>query len=230
MTDRDPADVGVIVATPGTVGGKPRLAGSRITTACLYGWHTAGESVERIIEAYPHLDRADVLAAVAFEQGRRWKRGGASMPEQPDYLTDRDPADEKGGAVTDSSVQGNTCYLAPGTADPNKSTQRASRVSSQATTARLPLTAAELATIRDGWEHEVRLSGGAFGVTAMVGGLLATIDAQAERVRALEAHVRALEEAGEALAFAVEDEWGGGDMVEAWRALTATGEGRDDAG
>lgn len=74
MSDRDPAEAGVIVATPGVVSGKPRLAGTRIYTACLYGWHKAGYDVVTIIEAYPHLTREDVLACIAFELGRRYER------------------------------------------------------------------------------------------------------------------------------------------------------------
>ncbi len=44
----------------------------------------------------------------------------------------------------------------------------------------VPLTAAEIARIREGYAHEVRLSGRALGVTAVIGDLLATIDALIE--------------------------------------------------
>lgn len=74
MSDRDPAEAGVIVATPGVVSGKPRLAGTRIYTTSIWSFHRAGYDVAGIIEAYPHLTRADVLAAVAFELGRRYER------------------------------------------------------------------------------------------------------------------------------------------------------------
>lgn len=74
MSDRDPAEAGVIVATPGVVGGRPRLAGTRITTDCCWSFYKAGYSVDQTLDAYPHLDRADVLAAVAFELGRRYER------------------------------------------------------------------------------------------------------------------------------------------------------------
>lgn len=76
MSDRDPNEAGVIVATPGVVSGKPRLAGTRIYTMCCYGPYRDGYTVEQIIDMYSHSDltRADVMACVAFELGRRYER------------------------------------------------------------------------------------------------------------------------------------------------------------
>jgi uncharacterized protein (DUF433 family) len=62
-----PVDIGSLIScTPGTVGGKPRLAGTRISVHFLAGLHAAGMSPEEIVEQYPHLDLARVHAGLAF--------------------------------------------------------------------------------------------------------------------------------------------------------------------
>jgi len=56
-----------IVMTPGTCGGKPRIAGTRIKVqhvAVMY--EGMGQSIDEIIEAYPHLNLADVHAALTY--------------------------------------------------------------------------------------------------------------------------------------------------------------------
>ena len=55
-----------IVATPNVMGGKPRIAGRRISVQNIVVWHNEfGYSVETIAEDY-HLDLADVYAALAY--------------------------------------------------------------------------------------------------------------------------------------------------------------------
>jgi uncharacterized protein (DUF433 family) len=55
-----------IVATPGTCGGKPRIAGRRITVANVAIWHEQmGWSVEEIAAEFD-LALADVHAALAY--------------------------------------------------------------------------------------------------------------------------------------------------------------------
>ena len=56
----------IIVATPGTVGGRPRIKGTRITVEFVLDLMSEGWSVERILEAYPHLTEAGVRAALAY--------------------------------------------------------------------------------------------------------------------------------------------------------------------
>jgi len=58
---------GVIVSTPGTCGGKPRIDGTRICVQDIYYWHEIdGDSVEEIMEEYPHLSRAGIHAALSY--------------------------------------------------------------------------------------------------------------------------------------------------------------------
>jgi uncharacterized protein (DUF433 family) len=55
-----------IVATPGTSGGKPRIAGRRITVQNIAIWHERmGMSVDQICDAYD-LQPAEVYAALAY--------------------------------------------------------------------------------------------------------------------------------------------------------------------
>jgi uncharacterized protein (DUF433 family) len=55
-----------IVVTPGTCGGKPRIAGTRIRVVDIVLWNEAGRSPEEIVRDYPHLSLADVHAALTY--------------------------------------------------------------------------------------------------------------------------------------------------------------------
>ena len=62
---RAPGEIGVIVSTPGVVGGAARIAGTRIPVGTVYAWHRAGHDTAAIIREYPSLTPADVAAAIA---------------------------------------------------------------------------------------------------------------------------------------------------------------------
>jgi uncharacterized protein (DUF433 family) len=56
-----------IETTPGTCGGRPRIAGTRIRVQDVYVWHELqGESPDEIVARYPELSLADVHAALMF--------------------------------------------------------------------------------------------------------------------------------------------------------------------
>ncbi len=46
--------------------GKPVIAGTRITVELILEKLAAGESVQQILNAYPHLTEASIRAALAF--------------------------------------------------------------------------------------------------------------------------------------------------------------------
>ena len=71
MNQRAPEEIGRIVQTPGVLGGRPRLDGTRIGTANVWGFQEGGASIEEILAAYPSLDRVDVEAALAYEAALR---------------------------------------------------------------------------------------------------------------------------------------------------------------
>jgi uncharacterized protein (DUF433 family) len=56
-----------IVITPGVCGGRPRIAGHRITVQHIVLWHERGGlSPDEIVSRYPGLTMADVHAALAY--------------------------------------------------------------------------------------------------------------------------------------------------------------------
>ena len=56
-----------LVATPGVCGGKPRIAGHRITVQNIVVWHERGGlTPDEIISQHPGITLADVHAALAF--------------------------------------------------------------------------------------------------------------------------------------------------------------------
>ena len=57
--------------TPGTCGGKPRIAGSRIRVSQIVLLTEQGQSPDAIVAAYPHLSLAGVYAALAFYHDNR---------------------------------------------------------------------------------------------------------------------------------------------------------------
>lgn len=57
---------GHIVATPDTLGGRPRIAGTRISVDFVLDLLASGWSSSRILEEYPHLSEEDLQAVFAF--------------------------------------------------------------------------------------------------------------------------------------------------------------------
>ena len=56
----------LIQSHPNIMMGKPVVAGTRITVELLLEKLAAGESVDQLLDAYPRLTRAGVLAALEF--------------------------------------------------------------------------------------------------------------------------------------------------------------------
>jgi uncharacterized protein (DUF433 family) len=56
----------VIVKTPGTCGGRPRVAGTRLEVSLISYLAQLGWSVNKMLEAYPQLSRQDVLEALTY--------------------------------------------------------------------------------------------------------------------------------------------------------------------
>ncbi len=63
-----PVDIGtLIVSTPGYVGGRPRIAGTRMPVTTIAHYWQQGYSAEDIVNrAFPHLQLAQVHAALAY--------------------------------------------------------------------------------------------------------------------------------------------------------------------
>lgn len=55
-----------IQSNPKVMMGKPVVAGTRITVELILEKLAAGETIEQLLEAHPHLTRQAALAALAF--------------------------------------------------------------------------------------------------------------------------------------------------------------------
>jgi len=56
---------------PEVCGGKPRIAGTRIRVQDIVVWTEDGQSADEIVSGHPHLNLADVYAALAFYHDNR---------------------------------------------------------------------------------------------------------------------------------------------------------------
>lgn len=56
----------LIICTPGTCGGRPRIAGTRITVENIAIDFNAGMSPQQIIDERPHLTLAQIYAALTY--------------------------------------------------------------------------------------------------------------------------------------------------------------------
>ncbi len=82
----DATDSGRIVLTPGTCGGKPRIAGSRIRVQDIYWWHEVeGKSADEIVTSFPQLSMADAYAALSYFWAHRDEMLAEFQQERLDY-------------------------------------------------------------------------------------------------------------------------------------------------
>lgn len=62
-----PQDIGILIkSTPGIVGGRPRIDGTRIAVRTIAGWYKQGYNAEEIAEQYEHISLAQVYAALTY--------------------------------------------------------------------------------------------------------------------------------------------------------------------
>jgi uncharacterized protein (DUF433 family) len=61
------------------MGGRPCVRGLRVTVGTILGLLGAGHSVERVLEAYPYLERDDILAALSYAA---WRAEEIELPSK----------------------------------------------------------------------------------------------------------------------------------------------------
>jgi len=74
----------LIIKTPGTCGGRARLAGRRIPVSSVYRWFLSGFGPEDILKKYEGVTLAEIYAAIAYALANREEI--ASEVEQEDRL------------------------------------------------------------------------------------------------------------------------------------------------
>jgi len=55
-----------ITQTPGVMGGKACIRGMRVTVGMIVGQIGSGTSVDELLDAYPYLEREDVMQALRY--------------------------------------------------------------------------------------------------------------------------------------------------------------------
>ncbi len=63
-----------ITQTPGVMGGKPCVKGTRVTVGMIVGEIGAGTSIDALLADYPYLERADVMQALRYAAWRVQER------------------------------------------------------------------------------------------------------------------------------------------------------------
>lgn len=63
-----------ITHNPAVMGGKPCIRGLRVTVGTVLGLLASGKTRERILEAYPYLEAADIDAVLAYAAWRLEER------------------------------------------------------------------------------------------------------------------------------------------------------------
>ena len=61
----------LIDSDPAIRGGRPKIAGTGVTVAVIAGWYKAGMTPEEIALEYPHINLAQVHAALAYYHANR---------------------------------------------------------------------------------------------------------------------------------------------------------------
>ena len=59
-----------IKVDPQVMGGKPCIRGSRVTVGTIVGLIGAGRTPDEVLEAYPYLEREDILEALSYAAWR----------------------------------------------------------------------------------------------------------------------------------------------------------------
>jgi uncharacterized protein (DUF433 family) len=63
-------DLERITINPKVMGGKPCIRGIRITVRTITGLLSSGETMERVLELYPGLERENIYAALPYASWR----------------------------------------------------------------------------------------------------------------------------------------------------------------
>ena len=76
-------DIGAFITqTPGICGGRPRVAGTGVSVRRIVGWYKLGLTPEEVATEIPHLDLAQVHAALTYYHANRDEMEAAMASEE----------------------------------------------------------------------------------------------------------------------------------------------------
>jgi len=76
-------DIGTFIAqTSGICGGRPRIAGTGVSVRRIVGWYKLGLTPEEVATEIPHLDLAQVHAALTYYHANRDEMEAAMAAEE----------------------------------------------------------------------------------------------------------------------------------------------------
>ena len=85
MTAPPTVEIGTLITrTPGIKGGTPHIAGTGVTVRTIVRWYKLGMSPEEIADQYPHLELAQVYAALAYYHANREEMESHMAAEEAD--------------------------------------------------------------------------------------------------------------------------------------------------
>ena len=100
-----------IEMNPDIMLGKPVIRGTRVTVELLLRKLSQGATEESLLEAYPHLTREDIKAAIAYAadtiaQQKPWEDKSASRaPQKPQTALFKGPGGSTGHLIGESDEQ-----------------------------------------------------------------------------------------------------------------------------
>lgn len=90
-------DIGtLIIKSPETLGGRPRIAGTRVSVQRIAAWYKMGLNAEEITERMGNVTLVQVYAALTYYHANREEIEGYIAAEKADYQR---LATEKGQAI-----------------------------------------------------------------------------------------------------------------------------------
>ncbi len=102
----------LVVSDPAVMGGKPVIAGTRISVELILEKLAAGESVEQVLDAHPRLTREAIRAALAF--AAQALRADVVYPSaEPAQRTWWQTRGWIGGSWTVSAMMATRCSMSP---------------------------------------------------------------------------------------------------------------------
>jgi uncharacterized protein (DUF433 family) len=80
-------DIGTLITrSAGICGGRPRIAGTGVSVRRIVGWYNLGMTPEEIAIEIPHLDLAQVHAALAYYHANREELDAQMQAEEAEDL------------------------------------------------------------------------------------------------------------------------------------------------